>query len=243
MPTPVVCPSCGSSLDIPAELLGSPVRCASCASVFTPPGEPGAVPARPDSVPPRLPARRSRRGCLWASVALVGLTGFCCCGGCFFLFQYVDNPKFQPYTAPDQSYSAKFPGTPSPVNRTGPTGKKLAGADYRRDFPVERFFVEYAALSPAEAKEDPQKVLNAACDTWLATVPGGQEVRRYPRDVDGHPAMDLFVETGGFQQNNLYVRVVIAGDRLYSVGIAGQIMTEHRHGDEFLDAFRPGKKE
>jgi len=90
-------------------------------------------------------------------------------------------------------------------------------------------------LSPAEAKEDPQKVLNAACDTWLGTAPGGTEVRRYARDVDGHPAMDLFVETGGFQQNNLYVRVVIAGDRVYSVGVSGQIMTDHKHGDEFLD--------
>jgi hypothetical protein len=239
MPAPVVCPTCGSSLDIPAELLGRQVRCASCGSIFTPPGDPGRPPAEPAY---DRPQKRSRLGCLWALLGVAVLSGACCCGGCFALYHYIENPKFQPYTAPDQSYTVSFPGAPSPVNRFGPTGKKIAGTDYHRAFPVERFFVEYVTLSPAEAKEDPQKVLNAACDTWLSTVPGGTEVRRYARDVDGHPAMDLFVETGGFQQNNLYVRVVIAGDRVYSVGVSGQIMTDHKHGDEFLDSFHPAKK-
>ena len=45
MPAPVVCPTCGSSLDIPPELIGRQVRCASCGSVFTPAGDPGRPPA------------------------------------------------------------------------------------------------------------------------------------------------------------------------------------------------------
>src|SRR5262245_7625936 len=242
MPSLVVCPTCGSSLDIPAELLGRPVRCASCGSIFTPPGEAGAAVARPDYVPEPLPRRRSRAGCVWAIVGVVALSGFCCCGGCIAPVPYIDNPTFRPYEPPDKSYTVNFPRPPGVVSRPRPTGKKTARAGYDRRFPVERFFVEYVTLSPAEKKDDPQKVLNAACDTWLSTVPGGKEARRYARDVDGCPAMDLFVETGGFQQNNLYVRVLIAGDRLYSVGVSGQIMTDHRHGDEFLDSFHPKGK-
>jgi hypothetical protein len=166
-------------------------------------------------------------------------SGICCCGGGFALMNYIDNPTFKPYTAPDQSYSVSFPGDPTAVNRFGPTGKKVAGTEYRRDFPQERFFVEYVTLTPIEGKEDAQKILAATCDAWLATVPGGKEVRRYARDVDGHPAVDLFVQTDGFQQHNLYVRVIKVGDRVYSVGVSGQIMTDHKHGDTFLDSFKP----
>jgi hypothetical protein len=228
-------------LDIPAELLGRQVRCASCGSIFTPPGDPG----RPSAEPAYdRPQRRSRLGCLWALLGVAVLSGACCCGGCFALVHYVDNPTFQPYTAPDQSYTAAFPGTPAIVNRFGLTGKKITGADVHRTFPAERFFVEYVILSPAEAKEDPQKLLTIACDQWLATVPGGQEARRYARDLDGFSAMDLFVSHDSVfnQNNNLLVRVVKVDDRLYSVGVSGQITSDQKHGDEFLDSFHPTKK-
>jgi hypothetical protein len=172
------------------------------------------------------------------------LSGVCCCGGCFALYQFAENPTFEPYTAPDQSYTASFPGTPGVVNRFDPKGKKVTGADATRDFPAERFFVEYVTLSPAEAKEDPQKLLNTACDVWLATVPGGKEAKRYTRDLDGFPAIDLFVDHAGLfnQNNNLLVRVVKVNDRLYSIGVSGQITADQKHGDEFLDSFHPQAK-
>jgi hypothetical protein len=242
MPAPVVCPTCGSSLDIPPDLLGRQVRCASCGSVFTPAGDPGRPPAEPAYDRPRP---RSRLGCLWALLGVAVLSGACCCGGCVALVHFADNPTLEPYTAPDQSYTASFPGTPGAVNRFSPTGKKVTGVDVNRNIPAERFFVEYVVLSPAELKEDPQKLLNTACDQWLATVPGGQEARpRYARDFDGFPAMDLFVSHDGLfnQNNNLLVRVVKVNDRLYSVGVAGQITADQKHGDEFLDSFHPQTK-
>jgi hypothetical protein len=241
MSAPVVCPTCGSSLDIPAELLGRQVRCASCGSIFTPPGDPGR--AAPDPAYDR-PRKRSRLGCLWALLGVAVLSGACCCGGCFAFVHYLDNPTYQPYTAPDQSYTAVFPGSPGVVDRLGPTGKKVTGVQVNRNFPAERFFIESVVLEPAETKQDPQKLLNTACDQWLATVPGGQEARRYARDVDGFPAMDLFVSHDSVfnQNNNLLVRVMKVNDRLYSVGVSGQITSDQKHGDVFLDAFHPTKK-
>ncbi|HEY2784778.1 MAG TPA: hypothetical protein VGJ05_07355 [Fimbriiglobus sp.] len=243
MPTPVVCPSCGSSLDIPAELFGGPVRCANCSTVFTAPaGSTGERTGPPADRFPDRPRKRSRSGCVWGILAVTLLSGFCCCGGCFALVNYIDNPNFQPYTAPDKSYTVSFPGTPTPLNRFGPTGRKVEGAECRRDFPKERYFVQYATLTPAEFKEGDQKLLNATCDAWLATVAGGKEDRRQMRDVDGNPAIDLFIDTGVFGMNNLYVRIMKVGNRIYSIGIDGQIRPENKHGDAFLDSFQPAKK-
>src|SRR5262245_33124561 len=137
----VACPRCNSSLDIPAELMEGPVRCANCATVFNPPTMPGAVATVHASDRPRP---RSRMGCVWGLLGTAMLGGFCCCGGCFALVQYVDHPKFQPYSPPDQSYTVSFPGVPRGISRPSPSGKQVAGAEYQRDFPSERFFVEYS---------------------------------------------------------------------------------------------------
>lgn len=238
MPTPIACPRCGTSLDVPDNLMDGPVRCANCGTVFNPPTVPGAVAT---VHPADRPKAKSRSGCLWTALAAAIFGGFCCCGGCFALINYVDNPTFKPYSAPDQSYTVSFPGDATPVKRFG-VGGQVVGAECTRLFPQERFFVEYLTLTPAEAREDARKKLGTICDGWLATVPGGREVRRYDREVEGHPAIELFVQTDGLQQNNLYVRVIRVGDRVYSVGISGQIMAEHKHGDEFLDSFKPTPK-
>jgi hypothetical protein len=239
MPTPVSCPRCGSNLDVPDELMAGPVRCANCATVFNPPQVPGAVSTVHPSDRPR---KKSRSGCLWGLLAVGLFCVFGCCGTCVALFQYIENPTLKPYTAPDQTYSVSFPDTPSPVDKFGPAGKKVSGVEATRVFPKERFFVEYSTVTKAEAFDDPKKLLAALCDAWVKSISGGKELKRYAHEVDGYPAIDLFVDTGQFGQNSLYVRVIKVGDRLYSVGVEGQIRPEHKHGDDFLDTFHPAEK-
>jgi hypothetical protein len=62
------------------------------------------------------------------------------------------------------------------------------------------------------------------------------------REVDGYPAVDLFIDTGPFGQNSLYVRVMKVGAKVYSVGVDGQIRPEQKHGDLFLESFHPAAK-
>src|SRR5437868_1368179 len=53
MPT-IACPTCGKSLNVPADLLGKKVKCSSCQGVFTAEAESAPAPA---DEPERRPAR------------------------------------------------------------------------------------------------------------------------------------------------------------------------------------------
>jgi hypothetical protein len=155
---------------------------------------------------------------------------------------YIDNPKFEPFTPAEGGYSVEFPGAPSTFSRPGLDGKASRGVEFNREMPQERYFVEFIRLSQAEQKMDPQKLLGAAADSWTKATPNVRDEQRSPRDVNGYPAIELVLRQGQFQGATL-IRVIKVNDRLYSVGVSGQIQPEHNRGYKFLDSFKPDKDE
>lgn len=254
----VNCPNCREVLDIPGEFVGRDVRCAVCQKVFTVPMtmsertipvvNRSELPSRPDlqdeQETDEQPKRRRASGGSFGLVLI--LLGFlsCCglgCGGFTLLVVMVANPSFQPYTAPDGTFSAVFPGKVTAKADDNPDQKKAFSVEARRKLPPEFYFVKHAELPKGDA---PELVLKAEADRSVREVAGGIEMRRSEKTVDGYPAIDLMIEHASGQQVTL-VRHIVVGKRLYSVGIIGP------HGldfpidyvDRFFSGFQVLKKE
>jgi hypothetical protein len=255
--TPVTCPNCGETLDVPTHLLGGPVRCGNCQTVFAspPPGDgpadvPTAAPVRPARRPARddddRPRRRRRAGVpgwVWVMLGLVGLASCGCCGGFVWLIGRMMNPEYQPYTSPDGRWKAQFPGPVTvadrPTGRPGETGK---WAEAKRNIfgPVfERFFVVEVELSAADRKRRPSEVADSLCDGLRATVGGREVFRRTRGHHQGHDSAEVgFEHPENGQQPHTLARVIVAGGRGYIVGVSGPGQPGGSPWvDEFLDSF------
>lgn len=269
MTTPVTCPSCGETLDIPNDLLGGQVRCASCRHVFTapPPADrlPHDVPTdrRADRPPaddsyrvddydadPRR--RRPKRGGLPAIVwVLLGgfVLGTCaCCGGFGYLVARMMNPDLEPYRSPDGRFTTKFPGEAKagtrPTGRDGESAKSVQASRYIIGPVDETYFVYYVDLTPAERKT-PTKVADELAE-GLVRASGGQQVgRQSRRGHHGHDAADVSIRLP--DGKHTIARVVVADGRGYVIGVTGPGNPGGAPWvDEFLDAFEvtePGGQE
>lgn len=255
MPSPVTCPSCGERLDIPADLRGTPVRCAACMTVFTPPAAaadeevPAVRPARPVRAEPapaedeytddRDRPRKKRGGArwVWVLLGLVGLSTCACCGGCGALVYYLENPTFQPYTSAEGRFAAEFPGPVGPDTKRTLAGVEMSAVEARRDVAQESYFVYYGDVPAAKLKAGPEELLTKAADELLAKARAGQPTSKQPSTHAGHPAIDVHIQTE-FMQPGMVARVVLAGKRLYVVGINGQVMPEQPRAEHFLQSFQ-----
>lgn len=269
MPRPVICPHCREALDIPAEYRGREVKCAVCDRVFTPPADEPPTASRPerdwDAVPtsrrpprddvrdnPRRdydraedrwddrPRRRRKASTGWIWALLVGVFALCIlpCGGFIIWAVVLAFPDFQPYDAPDGKYRAEFPGKTFTYTNKTEAGLDRTCVEFKRNIPAETYFVHHVDL-PAAAARDQEKAFKDACDKALAQTPGSTEIYRTATTYDGYPATDQYIEHAGDGGGTL-TRFVLAGRRLYTVGITCQTgidATEPR-AEHFLSAFK-----
>jgi hypothetical protein len=256
MPSPVTCPSCGERLDIPADLRGTPVRCAACANVFVPPpaggdDAPEVRPARPAARPAEpvedeylddrdRPRRRKKGGSGWVWVLLagLGLTTCLCCGGCGALFLWSENPTFEPYADPAGRFAAEFPGQPRPDQLAVGPGETMAGVECVREMTKESYFV-YAADVPAgkgRGEKGADELLQAYADK-VGRAKRGKEESRNLVTHQGHPAVDVYTMVSAFEGGTVF-RVVVAGKRVYVVGVSGPVHPEAPRVEHFLDSLK-----
>lgn len=247
----VTCPNCSEELDIPTEFLGREVRCATCQRVFVPPKALDISTVRKSTQPSddaenaalaEPKPRKKRRSPVGWLVIVFGLMS-CCgvgCAGSVVLFALIANPQFQTYDAADGTFSAAFPTKPKLVNDTTDDGQHRVSVEARRRFPPEFYFVQHVEIAkPGDAEE----LLRIAADQSVKKVLGGTEVRRTNSTVDGYPALDVMIEHGNGQQTTL-VRHVIAGKRLYTLGIVGPHGLDFsiEYVDRFFSSFQIKKK-
>ena len=260
MPAPVICPSCGERLDIPADLRGTPVRCAACMTVFTPPPAdaadaadvPPVRPARPAARPrpptedgdeypdDRARPRRRKRGGLgwvWVLFGGLGLTTCACCGGCGALVWFVENPTVQAYSSDEGRFAVEFPGPAYPKRLPLGDGEPMKGVESRRDMFQESYFVHYTDLPARRVKDGSEKVLEEAAAEFLKTVRPGQSTKQLGTHA-GYPAMDVVVHPPGPFETGTVARVVLVGRRLYVVGVTGQVMPETARVERFFHSFQ-----
>jgi hypothetical protein len=185
--------------------------------------------------------RRRRRGSnTWVWLLVLGVVGLCVlpCGGLLVLGIALDHPSFEPYDSAKGRFTAEFPGKPAETQQTTETGATRYCTEYRRTIPEETYFVHYLDLSGrAGGDKGTDQVLQDACDRTVRNMPGSTEVSRSPTTFGGHPAMDLQVEHPG--GTSTIVRFVLAGRRLYSVGITGAgLADESQRLHHFQTAFK-----
>src|SRR5437016_213055 len=134
------CPQCGEYLEVPAAMLGQPVRCGNCERIFTPRETPSAAEfdepvrsPRPRRESAASPPRSSTRRVLFIVFGLLGILGLLCCGGFGYLVYVAMNPSWKTYTSPTGEFSAKFPGdTQSGTRLTGRPGESASEIFARR---------------------------------------------------------------------------------------------------------------
>jgi LSD1 subclass zinc finger protein len=186
------------------------------------------------------PRRRKRGSNTWVWLLVLGVFGLCVlpCGGLIVFGIALDHPSFQPYDSAKGRFTAEFPGKPAETQQAAETGGIRHAVEYRRSLPEETYFVHYLDL-PAQPTGDKaiDKVLQDACDRTVRILPGSSEESRSPTTADGYPAMDLHVEHPG--GTSTFVRFVLAGRRLYSVGITGAgLAAESQRLQHFQAAFK-----
>lgn len=267
MPAPVICPNCGEGLDIPQELRGTPVRCASCMTVFTPdPALEGET--RSDARPPRVarrvddaaelkddydderPRRRPARkkaglAWLWILFGGFGLTTCACCGGFGFLVYNIENPTFQTFQSPEKEFSVDFPGPGKNGFPIKLTGIDMQVHECKREMYQELYFVYSGRVDADKVKAGPEALLDEVADELLKRAPLQQQGTRISANYEGYPAMDVTIPPGGPFDEGTIARVILVNDRLYVIGINGQVLPESPRAEHFLSSLKftqPEKK-
>jgi ribosomal protein S27E len=260
----LVCPKCAEELDIPEELLDGPVRCASCTNVFTAPRG-GSAPVvratrqdsdddndRTSSLDYDRPRRRSSTSTKakgsgskwWLWFLILGTFGICFlgCGGLIGVGIYMDNPKMVPYEAPDQSFKTGFPGKPKVVTLKDDEKRNQTNTEWTRTImgqPFETFFVNYVDLDKKPKTDaDRDKILEEFADAMLAKSPGTDEDARTKMTYQGFPTLELHHDHN--DETQTFVRIVIIGKRVYTVGITGRgLAPESMRLKKFWEQFTP----
>jgi hypothetical protein len=242
------CPQCGEYLDVPAAMLGQPVRCGNCSRIFTPRESLSAVEFDAPIVQrrrrrdyPAAESRSSTRRVLLIIFGVLGLVGFVCCGGLVYFVYVAMNPTWKPYDSPTGEFSGKFPG--DPVAGTCLTGRGKEPATeisaHRKLF-QENYFVYFIPLTdPADKRKTSDTLLNEFADGLLTQNPASTEVRpRVKRTHGGHEAMDVCLEL--LDERHLQARIVLTDKYAYVVGVTHQHQPDEAYWvNEFIDAFQP----
>ncbi len=235
---PVTCPTCGETLDIPAEVAGGAVRCGACRTVFTPSGDGPAVPvvdADPD------PPRRSTFG-VWALAVLTFAVTAPMVAGCLWFTVALAFPEFETAADPDGRFTAAFPGEAIPVSRNAADGTPVRGLELNRDLPPEKYFVLYTDLDADVGKT--QKAQDAAVDRAIdrmvrdGMLAESQVSQRQATTHDGYPATDAILQDPDRTGEQGIVRLILAGKRVYAIGVAGPVNPHDPRVREFFLRFR-----
>jgi hypothetical protein len=240
------CPQCGEYLEVPAAMLGQPVRCGNCSRIFTPRESLSA--AEFDAAPPRrrrrqypeTESRSSTRRVLLIIFGVLGLLGLVCCGGLGYFVYVAMNPTWKPYDSPTGEFSGKFPGDPVAGTCLSGRGKEIATEiSAHRKFFQENYFVYFISLTDADKRKDSDKLLDELADGLLAQNPASTEVRpRVKRTHGGHEAMDVCLEL--IDERHVQARIVLANGMAYVVGVTHQHQPDEAYWViEFIDAFQP----
>jgi hypothetical protein len=179
----------------------------------------------------------------------LGLLSCVCCGGCGALLWYLENPTFESYTDPDGRFSVELPGPPIPqriVLRDG--DPPLKGVEARRETAQETYFVLVGEVpKPPRNDDDVNDFLQkAATDLAAAKVRPGQPTTTRPLLHGNYPAVEVHVQFAPLEPaTGLVARVILAENRLYAIGVIGQIIPEQDRVGHFLQSLQipePAKK-
>lgn len=227
---PAICPTCRESLEIPPEFAGMPVRCGACRTVFTPtPDSPGIRTFAPvDGGDGETPPPTSNVG-VWLLAFLTCVMMAPCVGGCGWFCYEMLYPEFEMKTDEDGRFAAAFPGSPDPVSRSAADGTPIRGLELDRDVPDEKYFVYYAdnlTSKPEKGNRPPHDpVFDTAIELILrdGRLVDSKIQKQATSQHDGYDALDLILVDDNRPFEKGIVRLVRVGDRVYVVGVAGQM--------------------
>ena len=251
------CPRCGDALEIPLELLGTPVRCASCNTVFTPTAA-DAIPTAPRARPPAEqyrpsafdidePPRPKSNAWVWLVMLLLVVVF----GGIVLLctgwMSRIVNPKMTVHESAEGRFRVALPGDPTSVTRNDDKGRPVVGLQAVRAINQETYLVLSAELPAAAKKVDPNN--EQAADELLAELanrhlPGlaaGTEKQRQTQTVSKNPTLDvLFHQGGGLIKQVTVARLVVADGRVYLLSVQGGNLEPHMwYVRRFFNSFEP----
>jgi hypothetical protein len=251
----VSCPRCGDALDVPAELLGQPVRCASCRTVFTPTPT-DAIPTAPRArrlpSPPRLPAFEDvppAKSNTWVWLVLVLLVGMF--GGlsllCAGWIGTLVNPAMTVHPSNEGRFRVALPVEPTPVSRNDDKGRPVVGLQAHRPQNQETFQAVSAELSAAEKRIDledadaTEGLLADLARRHLPALAAGTETKREVTTHGKYPALDvLFQQGGGMFKRMTIVRLIVAEGRVYVLSAQGGNLDPHvSYVRRFFTSFEP----
>lgn len=235
---PATCPTCGESLDIPAELAGGLVRCGACRTVFAPTGDVPTLPVvEADAAPPRRPTFG-----VWVLALLTFAVTAPMVAGCLWFTVALTFPEFETAADPDGRFAAAFPGEAVPVSRTAADGTPVRGLELNRELPPERYFVLYTDL---DAEVGPsQKAQDAAVDGGIDRMvrtgmfAESQVAQRQATTHDGYLATDVILQDPDRTGEQGIVRVILVGKRVYAIGAGGPVNPHDPRVREFFLRFR-----
>ena len=183
--------------------------------------------------PPPPPARRG--SFLWLWMLLAGTGGVCClgCGGLLRFGMRVADPNLVPYTSEDGRFRAAFPGKPT-VGTRADGDRPTTTVEWKRMLmgqAFETYFIHTTDLKRPLRKAAADKEAKIAADA-VVNRPGFRETKRAAVDYAGGSGYE--VHAAGEGDEVTMARVIVAGDRLYVVGVRG-------HGLDPNDAMRVEK--
>lgn len=250
-----ICPTCNESLDVPDEFADREVRCGNCQSIFLPSSASEVPTVRSSGSRPVLYSQRPAAnrgtggvgvlGCI--TVVLAGAMVSLCVWG-VIAFGY---PEFSSATDAEGRFTAVFPGTPDPVERSTDDGSPVRGLELDRPLPPEKFFVFYEDLDAAQVKRGAEAVFTDAIQRLVrqARFVDSRELARESTKHDGYPALDLQMVDSDKPHEQVVIRLVLAGNRIYAAGAAGALDPNQGRVREFFQGFhvtgaveaKPGK--
>lgn len=246
----VSCKACGTSLEVPSELLGRQVECSECNNIFFALDSQSSRSGQSDQKNQRAESRsrqtqsqqtknRSRSTAwLWVLFVGCGLIAFSCFGGCLGIMNGWSNPKLESFEEEEEKqFVALFPQQPFPIVRKNINGQDLKGLEAKRDFPEEVYFVEFTELEDNAGKKSAKDVLN----DWMQQ----NEAKQMSFDPVVHQNFEAVQSTGqlNFLRGNYVVRSIKVGNRIYTIGITGSVMPGSEYVEKFMNGFQPKEKQ
>jgi hypothetical protein len=263
------CPKCGEWLGVPPEFADRAVKCGSCGRVIQPHERADAPPRsptprypnddRPTSRSPRFPDRperdddappRRKGGLVWLWLLLgFGGLSLCCCGG-LVAVGLTNANKWERYTAENGAFTAEFPGKPvheekdfqwNDKNDTRGKAHEYAAVQWLN---TQGFAIHYADLpkSMKAIRPTDKKLLSLGLNDLKTKSPEFTVLSAVDRKVAAYDAMDVEGTYTDPQQGFLhaYVRVMIVGDRVFTLMAAGKDKKKlNRDKERFFNSFQP----
>lgn len=176
---------------------------------------------RPGARRPPPPVQKS--SLLWLWLLLAGTGGVCClgCGGVARFAMRVADPDLVPYTSADGQFRAAFPGPPT-VGTRADGDRTATTVEWKRMLmgqAFETYFVHSTDLKRPPRGAAADKEARIAADA-VVNRQGFRQTRRTPVEYAGGAGYE--VHAAGDGDEVAMARVIVAGDRLYVVGVRGR---------------------